>query len=87
MKQLQVDVVPDSIVVALTGMQSLGDVEAEAISIRFDKGSQVFITRSVGLLDTVAVARLQIAGTQIRRKTRVPCQQLVGRHLIGERNV
>ena len=65
MKQSQADVVPDSIVVALTGTQSLYDVEAVAISIRFDKGSQVYLTRSVGLLDTVAVARLQIAGTQI----------------------
>lgn len=38
MKHSQVDVVPDSIVVELTGMQSLEDVEAVAISIRFENG-------------------------------------------------
>ena len=65
MKQSQIDVVPGSIVVALTGVQPLRDVEAMAISIRFNRRCQLYLTCSVGLLDTVAIARLQIAGTQI----------------------
>ena len=46
-----------------------------------------YLTRNVNLLNTVAVARLQITCAQIGRKTWVPLQQLVSCHLICERNV